>query len=111
MRAFRKTYGLARSERASSALVDAYALAEAAGLGDPGDFAVARRAAAERVGRWSGSALELWISLCMEQLWDRWQSGGAIGMNLTAPPLPMAGQPCRNVRAEACGAGLAGPRW
>ena len=69
--------------------LDAYALAEAAGLGDPGELASRLRRDAEGTGRWEGSALELAISVCKERLWDRWQSEGAIGMDSTLPSLPL----------------------
>ncbi|WP_374406264.1 hypothetical protein [Pelagerythrobacter sp.] len=75
-----------------AALVDAYALAEDAGLGDPGEVAVRMRAHAERRGAWHGSALELWVTVCMERLWDKWQSEGAIGLDMTFPPRPMLGE-------------------
>ncbi|MGN3973653.1 hypothetical protein [Tsuneonella sp. SYSU-LHT278] len=71
------------------AMVDAYALAEDAGLDDPGEVAIAMRASAERTGEWQGSALELWITVCMERLWGKWQSEGAIGVDLSLPPRPM----------------------
>lgn len=71
------------------AMVDAYALAEDAGLADPGEVAIAMRATAERTGEWQGSALELWITVCMERLWAKWQSEGAIGVDLNLPPRPM----------------------
>lgn len=74
------------------AMVDAYALAEDGGLGDPGEVAIAMRARAERTGEWRGSALELWITVCMERLWDRWQSEGAIGLDMQLPPRPMLGE-------------------
>ena len=70
-------------------MVDAYALAEDAGLGDPGELAILKRAEAGRTGEWRGSALELWITVCMERLWDKWQSEGAIGLNMSFPSLPM----------------------
>ena len=72
-----------------AAMVDAYALAEDAGLGDPGEVAIQKRAVAERTGMWTGSALELWITVCMERLWDKWQCEGAIGIDLNLPRRPM----------------------
>lgn len=70
-------------------MVDVYALAEDAELGDPGEVAMMKRAEAERTGEWRGSALELWVTVCMERLWDRWQSEGAIGLDMAFPPRPM----------------------
>lgn len=73
-------------------MVDAYALAENAGLGDPGELAILKRNQAQRTGRWSGTALELWITVCMERLWDKWQGEGAIGLGNSYPSLPMLGE-------------------
>jgi hypothetical protein len=70
-------------------MLDAYGLAEDAGLGDPAEVAIANRAGAERTGAWSGSALELWITVCMERLWDKWQSEGPIGLDMELTPRPM----------------------
>ena len=73
-------------------MVDAYALAEDAGLGDPGELAMLKRNQAQRTWQWSGTALELWITVCMEQLWDKWQGEGAIGLGNSYPSLPMLGE-------------------
>lgn len=70
-------------------MVDAYALADDAGLGDPGELAILKRGQAQRTWQWSGTALELWITVCMERLWDKWQGEGAIGMGNSYPSLPM----------------------
>lgn len=87
-------------------MVDAYALAEDAGLGDPGELAILKRAEAQRTGEWRGSALELWITVCMERLWDKWQSEGAFGLNMSFPPLPMLDE-----LARAFGERLATVGW
>ncbi len=73
-------------------MVDAYALAGDAGLDDPGELAILKRNQAQRTGQWSGTALELWITVCMEQLWDKWQDEGAIGLGNSYPSLPMLGE-------------------
>ena len=70
-------------------MVDAYALAEDTGLGDPGELAILKRNQAQRTGRWSGTALELWITVCMERLWDKWQGEGAIGLGNSYSSLPL----------------------
>jgi hypothetical protein len=44
-------------------LIDGYRLAEEAGLGEPAAFLEWREEEARRTGRWSGSALELWVCL------------------------------------------------
>lgn len=89
-----------------SGIVDAYGLAEDAGLGDPGEIALAMRASAERTGEWSGSALELWITVCMERLWDKWQSEGPIGLDIELAPRPMLAE-----LAGSFGAKLAKLGW
>lgn len=61
---FEQTIGLAH-------LVDGYALALAAGLGDGFAFADQALAQAESMGDWSGDALELWASLFLEHRRDR----------------------------------------
>lgn len=87
-------------------MVDAYALAEDAGLGDPGEVAIQKRKMAERTGEWSGTALDLWITVCMEHLMDKWQSEGAIGLGNSYPPLPLIGE-----LAQALGEQLAMLGW
>jgi hypothetical protein len=47
-------------------VINGYELAPALGLGDAGEFANGRVEAAERTGRWEGTALELWICLFFE---------------------------------------------
>jgi hypothetical protein len=52
-------------------LVDGYALAEEAGLGDPMDYAERRLTCAQALGTWLGGPLELWITLFLEH--RRWR--------------------------------------
>lgn len=75
-------------------MIDGYALAEAAGLGDPFAFADAKRAEAERAGEWRGTALELWVALFMEHRRDKLQSEGPVGVDMELPPLPMLDELC-----------------
>lgn len=52
-------------------LIDGYALADEAGLGDAMLYADRGRTAAERTGRWNGDALELWVALFLEHRRER----------------------------------------
>lgn len=69
-------------------MIDGYALAAAAGLGDPAVYLASARAAAEASGRWRGSALELWVALFLEHRRDHF-GGFLIGsdVEVTSPPL------------------------
>lgn len=52
-------------------LIDGYALAREAGLGDPHAYQAERLARATETGRWEGDALELWASLFLEHRRER----------------------------------------
>lgn len=52
-------------------LFNGYELALALGLGEVGEFANARADSARRSGKWTGSAIELWLCLFFEQ--RRWR--------------------------------------
>jgi hypothetical protein len=83
-----------RESAAVAYMIDGYALAEAAGLGDPFGFADAKRAEAERAGEWHGTTLELWVCLFMEHRRDKLQSEGPVGVNMELAPLPMLDELC-----------------
>lgn len=68
-------------------LIDGYALAEAARLGDPVQYQERARAEAERTGRWSGTALELWVALFLEH--RRAHMSGPIGIDLPVQDPPI----------------------
>lgn len=68
-------------------LIDGYALAQAAGFGDPVQYQERARAEAERTGRWCGSALELWIALFLEH--RRAHMSGPIGIDLLGQDPPI----------------------
>lgn len=70
-------------------MIDGYDLAEQVALGDPIEFLARMRRNAERAGAWSGTALELWLTLFMEHRRDHFQSGGAVGISVqtTQPSL------------------------
>ena len=56
-------------------LIDGYALCEEAGHGDPFEYEGTKREESKLLGRWTGSALELWICLFLEKA----QAGPATG--------------------------------
>jgi hypothetical protein len=68
-------------------LVEGYALAEAAGLGDPIEYQERARAEAERVGHWRGTALELWVALFLEHRRARMSGPVGIDLPLEEPPI------------------------
>lgn len=78
-------------------LIDGYALAEAAGLGDPVGYQAASRAAAEAAGEWRGSILELWVALFLE--YRREKFGGAVGANFAPDAPPILDGLCRALAA------------
>jgi len=75
--------------------IDGFELAREAGLGDPFAFADQMRANAERDGQWTGTALELWVSLFMEHRRDRIQRQGLIGVSMKTQPLPLLNELCQ----------------
>lgn len=82
-------------------LIDGYELATLAGLGDPFAYQACSRSEAEAVGRWSGSALELWVSLFLECRRERFD--GALGMGLSPYAPPILDELCRSL-SDALGA-------
>lgn len=55
-------------------LIDGYALAEAAGLGEPFTYADAALERAQQAREWRGNALELWTSLFLEHRRERFSN-------------------------------------
>jgi hypothetical protein len=78
--------------------IDGYVLATEAGLGDPIDFAEARRTRAEYRGYWEGTVLELWLQLFMEHRRERF-GGYAVGLDLPSRPDPLLDDLCRSLVA------------
>ena len=84
-------------------LIDGYALCEEAGLGDPSEYECTKRHESKRLGRWTGSALELWVCLFLEYRQDRFQGGWPRGDEAQLDAL------CRDLRARLVAEGQAGP--
>ena len=84
-------------------LIDGYALCEEAGLGDPFEYEGIKRDESQRVGRWTGSALELWLCLFLEYRQDRFQGGWPRGDE------PQLDALCRDLRAHLFQEAQAGP--
>lgn len=84
-------------------LVDGYELARLAGLGDPAAYLDRTMSAARETGQWTGSALELWVTLFFLHRSDR-QAGEFAD---TANPLRDA--LCRALRARLIAEQSAGP--
>ena len=84
-------------------LIDGYALCEEAGYGDPFEYEGTKREESELLGRWTGSALELWICLFLEYRQDRFQCGWPRGDE------PQLDALCRDLRAQLIEEGQAGP--
>ena len=78
-------------------LIDGYALCEEAGLGEPFAYAARKWQEAERTGRWSGTALELWVCLFLAYRQDRHQGG------LPAKDEPLLDGLCRGLRRVLAG--------
>ena len=88
LRALRMPHDLSWTNSVEFAhLIDGYALAEAAGLGDPVQYQERARAEAERAGRWSGTALELWVALFLEH--RRAHMSGPVGVDLPVQDPPI----------------------
>jgi hypothetical protein len=79
-------------------LIDGYALAEVAGLGDSHAFQARMRREAERSRRWEGSALELWVALFLEH--RREHFSGPIGIDLARGEVPILDELCREFIAQ-----------
>jgi hypothetical protein len=62
------------TSHAFAQLIDGYRLCFEAGLGDPFQFAERKLSEAKEIGTWSGSPLELWVSLFLEH--RRWRFAG-----------------------------------
>lgn len=75
-------------------LIDGHALCQEAGLGDPFEYEEIKRDESERVGRWIGSAQELWVCLFLEYRKDRFQGGWPRGDE------PQLDALCRDLRAR-----------
>jgi hypothetical protein len=75
-------------------LIDGYRLCEEAGLGDPSAYEALKFQEAQRLGKWVGSALELWVSLFLESRADRFQGGYPRGDERQLDAL------CRDLRAS-----------
>ncbi|MDP3675447.1 MAG: hypothetical protein Q8R44_10180 [Novosphingobium sp.] len=58
-------------------LIDGYGLAKAAGCGDPQDFEWRQLTFAEKHGHWRGDAVDLWVTLYLEQ--RRWYYSSPFG--------------------------------
>lgn len=68
-------------------MIDGYALAEIAGLGDPREYRARARRDAELTGRWSGSPLELWVALFLEHRRDHFSGAIGIDIGYEDPPI------------------------
>jgi hypothetical protein len=84
-------------------LIDCYTLCQEAGLGDPFEYEEIKREESKRLGRWIGSALELWVCLFLEYRRDRFQGGWLSG---DEPQLDVL---CRDLRARLIEKRQAGP--
>ena len=84
-------------------LIDGYGLCEQAGLGDPFEYEGTKREESNRLGHWTGSALELWLCLFLEYRQDRFQGGWPRGDE------PQLDAVCCNLRAHLIEEAQAGP--
>ena len=75
-------------------LIDGYVLCDDAGLGDPSEYERTKRDESKRLGRWTGSALELWVCLFLEYRQDRFQGGWPRGDE------PLLDALCRDLRSR-----------
>lgn len=83
--------------------VDGYVLCDEAGLGDPSEYECTKRDESKRLGRWTGSALELWECLLLECRQDRFQGGWPRWDEAQLDAL------CRDLRTRLVEEGQAGP--